>query len=561
MSTSDSSFEPISVHLTITTEDGASELLLLNGAYNQVGQGIGSLSVDVAPGAYHVRQRIGDTEFIEQIDIGADDGPKTLTFKPLDFPSPAPIIGTSTFPKVNAEDWKKPAALVGRTGIRVAIRTPGEMSSPSSISMLKHLRAETERLRIETMDGHLVCDFKDSSESANLEESALFIRDLAVQPGHYVLVQSIDGERQQCLSLIVHPHWSPRIYLICQRNQEVKDSNSYLPVSLDDASIIYWSSESPKSPSQPDLIRLEAARQALASDRSFGGFTGGGVEKAVVREPMLLLLDAYLLLKDMRLSEAPQVLTVINAAAGALSEEFPDVIALRYGFWTALRTKERSQGVPSLEPPKNPGPLSGPPLLAHSWRLLLNCAKTNAELSAIMPSEFFPKASRTWFVWSEKKGARGNNVRAHLGLPSAVQDVQAPEEDDIALRIAQVALVALMETGAVQGWVGQLVKVARRHSGSPGFETLDPILIQLIDGLSAIQNPLLQTAYGREELARRLLLSLSLPTDRLKDLLNMLTTAITKEGLMRGKTSQLIRVFSTYLLQKLGKGDGAPPID
>jgi hypothetical protein len=557
VSTSDSSFEPISVHLTITTEDGASELLLLNGAYNQVGQGIGSLSADVAPGAYHVRQRIGDTEFIEQIDIGPDDGPRTLTLKPLDFPSPAPIIGTSTFPKANAEDWKKPADLVGTPGIRVAIRTPGEVSSPASIAMLAHLRTETGRLRIETMDGHLVCDFKDNSETANLEESALFIRDVAVPPGHYVLVQSIDGERQLCLSLIVHPLWSPRIYLICQRNQEAKESGSYLPVSLDDASIIYWPCESPKSPSQPDLIRLEAARQALASDRSLGGFTGGGAEDAVFREPMLSLLDAYLLLKDMRLSEAPQVLTVINAAAGALSEEFPDVIALRYGFWTALRTKERSQGASSLEPPTTPGPLSGPPLLAHSWRLLLNCAQTNAELSAIMPSEFIPEASRTWFVWSEKKGAR----RTYFRIPSEAQDVKAPEEDDVAFRIAQAALVALMETGAVHGWVDQLVKVARRHSKAAGFETMAPLLIQLIDGLSAIQNPLLQTAFGRGELARRLLLSFNLPTDRLKDLLKMLNAAVTKEGLMRGKPYQLIRVFSTYLLQKLKKGGGAPPID
>lgn len=560
MSTSDSSFEPISVHLTITTEDGASELLLLNGAYNQVGQGIGSLSADVAPGAYHVRQRIGDTEFIEQIDIRPEDGPTTLTLKLLDFPSPAPIIGTSTFPKANAEDWKKPAALVGRPGIRVAIRTPGEMSSPPSIAILEHLRAETERLRIETIDGDLVCDFKHSSGPGNLKDSALFIQDVAVQPGHYVLVQSIDGRRQLCLSLIVHPDWSPRVYLLCLRNQEGKDRDSYLPVSLDDASIIYWPSCIPESPTQSDLIRLEAARQALASDRSLGGFTGGAAEDAVVREPMLSLLDAYLLLKDMRLSEVPQVLTVINAAAGALSEEFPDVIALRYGFWTALRSMERSQGPSNLEPPRTPGPLSGPPLLAHSWRHLLNCAQTSAELSAIMPSEFIPEDSRTWFVWSEKNGARGKRT-AHRGLPNAVEDVKAPEEDDMALRIAQAALVALMETGAVQGWVGQLVKVARRHSGELGFETLDPILIQLIDGLSTIQNPLLQTAYGREELARRLLLSLNLPTDRLKDLLKMLNSALTKEGLMRGKASQLIRVFSTYLLQKLGKGGGAPPID
>ena len=83
MSSSEFTFRPSLVNVSISTEDGASELLLLNSAYNMVGQGVGSLEVAVPPGEYHLRQRIGDTENLERIEVGYQEGPTSLELKRL----------------------------------------------------------------------------------------------------------------------------------------------------------------------------------------------------------------------------------------------------------------------------------------------------------------------------------------------------------------------------------------------------------------------------------------------------------------------------------------------
>lgn len=530
MSTSDSSFEPPSVHLSITAEDGASELLLLNGAYNQVGQAIGSLDVDVAPGQYHVRQRIGGTESIVQFDVQQDAQAQKLSLKPLDFPSPAPIIGTSTFQKVVVDDWKKPPALVGKPGIRFAMRAPGQTSGEiPDEAALTHLKAEMARLRIETMQSDLVCNFQDGGGTANLDENGLFLRDVALQPGQYVLVQSMDGDQQRCLPLIVHAIWSPRVYLLCLRDLEAEGLDTYLPVHLENASIIYWPSESADSPAQPDLIRIEAARKALARGRSLGGYLDSSPNAVSLRDPMLALIDAYLVLKDMLPSETGQAAAAIDAAARALGEDFPDVIALRHAYASALAAK--SPAPAPVPAPLAPGELSGPPMLANSWRHLLAARRANALLSKIMPADFVPEPSSTWFIWTEKPGSRSAS-RGRAGEPPRLADEMA--------EFGARALTALLGSPKLKGWIARAGEGLRREQGTtpgPG----DALLAKLLEGIATIESPLLQQAFGREELVRRVLSSLNLPNARLKDLLDALVATRIPDGVLAGRVNNDLR--------------------
>lgn len=556
MSTFDSSFEPKSVHLNIAASDGASELLLVNGSYNLVGQAIGSLTVDVPPGQYHVRQRIGDTEFIEQIDVSQDDHFKTLTLKPLDFPTPAPIVGTSTFRNVVPDNWKKPAHLVGKTGLRVAIRVPGFDSGKSpSEAALVHLRSEAGKLRIERMDGSVVCDFSSVAYGDIRQDSELYLQDVEVPPGAYVLVQTIDDFRQRCMPLLVHSAWSPRTYLLCPRKDDTSQLELYEPVCLENASTIYWPSASAESPSQPDLVRLEAARKALARGRSLGGFAAAGGKDISASEPMLALIDAYLVLKDMRPGEVAQARLLIDTAAKELGESFPDVFALRVAFSSAIAAMGgKIDAAP--EPTREAVVVNAPPLLASSWRHLLAVRQASAQLSALMPTEFVPETSNTWFIWTESKGSRSENLPAQDSTKDTFEATGGGLGPESAMKLAAIALVALMEKDAVKGWVDQLVKIAADTAGADGVRRMDPLLVKLIDGLATVQNPLLQDAFGKEELVLRVLSSVNLPADRFKQLLDSLIATLDEQGLIRSGIYKVISSLTENLLGRLGFSSG-----
>lgn len=554
MSTSNPPLGPQCVRLDITAKDEASELFLVNGAYDLVGQAIGNLSVEVPPGQYHVRQRIGDTESVRQFDVLPTEGTHSLSLEPLEFPSPAPIIGSPSFKKVSPDDWKKPDALVGKPGIRLVIRDPGiTADAPPGEAALAHLSAEKARLRLETMEGTVVGECKDHDGTAGLAASGLFLLDLEAAPGHYVLVQSLGGERQRCLPLIVHPDWSPRVYLLCGNDPDTKGSDAYDPVNFDKASIIYWPTASGSSPEQSDLIRLEAARKALARGRSMGGYlrrTEDGSGGSPVRDPMLALLDAYLTLKDMRTSEIRQAKAAIDAAAATLGEDFPDVIALRYAFATCPAVM-RAAEAPVQGTTGTPVFLGGPPMLANSWRHLLAASQANARLSELMPPGFVPDTSRTWFIWNEKAGSR-HATNAGRGTDLSLAST-APASGNDALDLAARGLVALMRTDAVQGWVDSLARLAAERKAASGVDRVDPLLGKLIDGLAAIQNPLLVRAFGEQELARRVLLSLNLPSDRLKDLLALLSATLDKNGLLRDFLTRNLAALGDYLLDGLAR--------
>lgn len=550
------------VQLDIKAEDGASELILVNSAYDVVSKAIGNLSLEVSPGEYHVRQRIGDSESVERIEVGESDSPHTVLLKSLDFASPAPILGTSSFPEGSLDDWRKPTDLVGKPGIRLAIRGPSiSASAPPTKALLAHMSLEKARLRLETLQGKLVAACDDSNGSASFGESALFLFDVETPPGHYVLVQSNDDATQQCLPLIVHPDWSPRVYLLCLQDQENKDADVFIPVDLDNASIIYWPTSSGSSPGQSDLIRVEAARKALARGRSTGGYMRGETEDAPaspVRDPMLALIDAYLVLKDITDGEISQACAVIQLAADALGEDFPDVIALRHAFASSRVVKQSPQTHVMDEPPAPPLP-GGPPILAYSWRHLLAAGETSARLSELMPSAFVPDPSSTWFIWTEPRGVRHEEAKPDGAPPqqrtdfitSALRAAQTKASDD-GLSAASKALVAVLQNDAVKGWVDNLVQRTAERNSQPG-RVLDPRLLKLVDGLASIQNPLLVQAFGAQELARRLLLSFNLPSDRLKDLPALLRTTLEESGLRRGFVTRQLTALKQYTVDKVGE--------
>lgn len=583
MSSSSFPGSPGSVQVTISSDDGASELSLINDAYNVVGQGIGQLNIALPPGQYQLRQSIGDSEFIKDIEVPLDyptvgdlmPGHLTFKFEGPKFSSPAPIEGTTTFRDVPRDLWKKPDTLVGRPGLRLVVRDPGNegTKTPPTKTELAHLQAEVARLRLETMQGELIFDFGKNSPSTDLSETATFLQDLEVAPGHYVLVQSVDGTlggeghqpgRQRCLPLIVHKDFAPRVYLLSLIDRRTR---APVPVDLDKASIMYWPMALGTSPGQQDLTRLEAARKALERGQAIGGYWAAARSsaEAPVLAPMLALMDAYLLLANAPKtdSDVPGLSEAVNAAEKALGPAFPDVLALRYAI--EKRGSNKSDEQNEFELNGVSFGVSGPPLLAQSWRQLLAVERTNAMLSRVMPFEFVPETSGTWFTWNEDVVARkrvedvpGFGQIALNALTSWMDRKGVPNDDAFnagnkgrtvpdaessaashALDAAAIGLVILMKDKVVSDLVTRLNKLVAEQESLPSNERLDPMVVQFITGLATMQNRLLLDAFGPQDLAKKILLGLRIPSDKLPHLLKSLTATLKKNDLIKSAVSQL----------------------
>lgn len=231
-------------------------------------------------------------------------------------------------------------------------------------------------------------------------------------------------------------------------------------MNLDKASIMYWPTALGTSPTQPDLTRLEAARKALARGQAIGGYWAATrlSPNEPIQAPMLALLDCYLLLssapKPRPIQQStsapdnrrPEVQEAINAAGSTFGEDFPDVVAIRCSI--ANKGIDVSDEQRAFEDTLKAIKLSGPPLLANSWRKLLEPGSTNAELSRVMPFEFVPEATGTWFTWTEEVGARRKGAQNDWGGAIGKAVTQAVgEHAGAALNAAAKGLATLMKDG------------------------------------------------------------------------------------------------------------------
>ena len=544
------------VPVEILSADGASELAVVNGAFNLIGRGIGKLNLDLPRGIYQVRQSIGTAVTTSNFEVPIDhpqSDPMTITLDPIVFSTPAPIAGTKTFRAVPADMWLKPDQLVGRPGLRIVLRAPvddrvDELPSPASLA---HVEAEIRRLRLETLAGALVVDFATATLPQRFQTTALFVEDLALAPGHYVLVQASDAAdaangwqgRQRCLPLVVHRDFSPRIYLLSLIDETTQ---SGLGVNLDNAGIIYWPSSLASSPDPADLRLVEAARKALSRGQGMGGYLDARRDAVNpdMQSPMLALMDAYLTLGG---SQPDQAAAAIDAAAQSLGEDFPDVVALRCAYQSLLSQHE-GNAVPA--PSFTEIRLSGPPMLSLSWRQLLQTEALNEQMARVMPFSFRPELTGAWLTWNEPMGARIAGPLASSDQPGAAGQASS-QATTLLLQTAAAALVALMSQKVVDEAVTRMRQLLAEQESLPADQRLDPLAMDLIHGLCRMQDQFLIDAFGAREVAVQVLTSLSIPSDRYPALLATLEKLFAESGptgsILARLTKPLIKLLSAAL--------------
>lgn len=553
MSTFKSASFNVAAKVEILSADGAAELSVVNGAFNLVGHGVGKLNLDLPHGAYQVRQSIGTAVAVSDFEVPLDWSTSDLlkiTLNPLVFSTPAPIVGTKTYREVPSDMWLKSQDLVGEPGIRLVLRAPVDAAGnemPSTAS-LAHAESEIRRFRLEDMAGAVVFDFAAAMLPAHFQATALYVKDLALAPGHYVLVQAGDASsaggtgsnRQRCLPLVVHASYSPRVYLLSLIDET---TGSGLGVNLDNAGIIYWPSALATSPPAAELILVEAARKALSRGQGFGGYLEArdASSHQDVQSPMLALMDACLMLGS---PQQYQAQSAIDSAAEALGADFPDVVALR----CAYRSCRQQHGGEAAE--QGQVNLSGPPMLSHSWHYLLQTETLNAQLARVMPFSFQPELSGAWLTWNETVGAR---TAARL----TVHD----QTTTLLLHAAITTLVELMGQKIADHAVVRMRQLIAEQESLPPEQRLDPVAVDLLHRVCKQRDTFLIKAFGPEEVAKQVLTGLWIPSDRypallatLQKLHSDLAAEIGEAGLA-GSNSQVDQQIFTSIHNDLRKLD------
>ena len=497
----------------IQAADGCSELYLVDDKYAVVASGVGRLSAQVSPGLYKVRQRIGDNERSQVVEVERSDAPMHVALPALSFASPIPLQGTNTsreFQQAALGQTGTTAAGEGTGRISILVRDSRWEMGGDNNDRGEFLVGEVSRLSLGSLEGTFD---RPLQQLGQVDIARGFFRaSIDVAPGHYVLTQSASEGLQHCLPLEVKAAWVPQVFLrITQQSGSIQPQ----ALDLDHASIVYAGPGEQLYPSNPDLLLLEVVRKAFARRRTdIGAEFLQELLEGKYRNPMLGLIGSHLLLDSAEQDKA-RMKAVVDNTAVLLGEDFPDIIALR------LRLADRTDTPPAQGIP----PVTSPPLLAASWAALTR--QTGTDLSKrtaidIARMFWFPctvESTSTWFVWTEARNARRQttpmpggvygaplNVRDR-GLTISLRNVEY--ETPTSAEYVQKLVEELLADGGLQDWVRSLKSDARSvgTSGSP----LNQLDRGLLTAIASAQAGLVPGVIDAQTAASRLVQNLNVP--------------------------------------------------
>ena len=499
--------------VVIQAMDGCSELYLVDDKYAVVASGVGHLSAQVPPGLYKVRQRIGDNERSEVVEVEASGSPVYVALPALSFASPIPLQGTNT-----SREFQQ--AALGQTGTMAVGQGTGRISllvrdsrwemGGDNNDRGEFLTGEVSRLSIGSLDGTFDRPLQRLGQVDIVR--GFFRASIDVAPGHYVLSQSASEGLQHCLPLEVKAAWVPQVFL---RIAQQSGSTQPQALDLDHASIVYACPGEQLYPSNPDLLLLEVVRKAFARRRTdIGAEFLQDLLEGKYRNPMLGLIGSHLLLDSAEQDKARMKAVVDNTAA-LLGEDFPDIIALR------LRLADRTNTPPGQGLPA----VVAPPLLAASWAALTrqtgndSSKRTATEVARLFWFPCTVESTSTWFVWTEARNARrqptpgpravpGTPLDAHeRGLTISLRNVEY--EAPTSAEHVQKLVEELLADGGLQDWIRSLKTDARDvgTSGSP----LNQLDRGLLTAIASAQAGLVPGVIDAQSAASRLVQNLNVP--------------------------------------------------
>lgn len=519
---------------TVWTEieagDGAAELYLYDRTYQVIGSGAGKLALPLVPGAYRLRQRVGDTTSTQAFAVPEDRERFTFVAEPLHFATPLPIEGTALYRPL--PDVISPAGLVAiEEPLRIVVRAP-------DAEAMAHLRAEVRKLAIRGVGSETRQDIWTAGTLD--EQGGYFQARFELDPGAYVLMRDGEDGRTACMAIHVVAGLTVQVCLLALRDLQ---SGQGIPISLDSAAIVY--NEAGVSINRHSLLQLEAARKALGTGHAISGWDPAG-------NPMLALIEAQL--RPHQPARKPRGDAPIELASEIFGWNFPDVIA----YYCARPEHPWITG--------HPPSIEGPPLLRRSWDRLIRDDRSPQPLRQLMPARYVVEPTSTWFVWSvENQAAHAAGEgpyatpepRAGASMLSRMAAASVDLFGQLASRIRPpapptgtlpatfdegvAALVRLHERGELEPWLDGMQRIAAKVAPTHARLLQDPAVQQLLGSLPVLLDPAVVRAFGVEKLARQVLAGLRLPDDQVISLLREIATFVIEQG-TRARIRDVVRL-------------------
>jgi len=337
-------YGPVSVDLRC--DFPGAEVLLVDGQQRLAGSAVQQLRIDVLPGVYTARVRIGEASRDERIVVRPDK-PFTRVLTPPPVASAIPLTASAKSPEGHQAAARQSAAPEvalhpdADSAVFVLLREcTSEGTGRQSIGPL------SPGLTLWSADGIDLHSFKfDLADAAPQDRVA--VQGVGVRAGFYRLVSRV-GDAVVEMPVYALTGWQTQIYLLSQPTPEG------LAPDFGRASILWARPHAGFDPGREDLRVLESVRAAAESGRHH--LTDKGLTEALYQKynnPMLGLLSAHALYQ--RRAIEPDLLAVVTTNLEQMLGSIADVIALKL----------------AVNPNADVPPVEYPPMLRWSWELLL----------------------------------------------------------------------------------------------------------------------------------------------------------------------------------------------
>ncbi len=401
------------VHLEVLTHDDATEIFVIDAQLNLAARGVGRLETDLEPGIYKVKARAGLEAREDYVILHEGDPAEVKDFGIIQFPSPAPIVGTA-----KTHEYQMSAAAAESRRVHVTAGqgsfvfvfardwTSADQSQAPAQTPLHPARG----LSLRDAQDNVVVDFGTQSASS-LAADPWSACNVQVNPGLYRLSLDLPSGARLEQTIVASPGWQTQVFALQHSYRTGPDDRG---ADLPSASIFL--SRGGFDPDGHDMRLVEMARLGLINERKV-------VPKEVLElvgqkydDPMLGIYGAHLLLLD------PQpdlgLLSTVVQNLRRLVRVHPDVEAI------ALKLASAASSFV----------FAMPPMLRRSWSLVLDATVQKPDLVPLV-SPAARVASRLWgpgpwLLWmnppeGDSGGAAGASPGARPELDEIKEILQA----------------------------------------------------------------------------------------------------------------------------------------
>lgn len=449
------------VRLEVRAGNPATEIFVSDSSFRRIGKGVDSLDLEVPPGYYKVRYRIGTSQRDELIEVPASDEPVRIEGKPVAYESAAPFAPTSA-----------PVAGDARVAAEISKRVHRGFGAGSRLMVFardldRRGPSPGEGLSLLALDGERLADLSDGDQSEDGSCGGLSVE---LSPGTYRLRVDTSPLGVYEMFLVASPGWQTQVFLLA--DDFPAGGDRVRRASLRSASVLMARPERGFDPAADDLRLADLARIALRAGRDIASRSDHeAMQYGKFEDPMLGIYAAHLLLLAPRPDHG-----LIDVIAGNLegivgSHADVEVLQLRSG---GTGSEEELQ-------------LETPPMLKSSWDLLVRASRRR--ISLVPPGSFNDRI--------------GDNV-----VSSNPWLLHRVEEREVRREVEDVPFAQgrrLLERLASRGESGEVLERARTLTREGGLSMLEQGLLKaaLPMGMAEESESQAESYPGRSSLARQ----------------------------------------------------------